>query len=183
MLSIRNLLAGGACLLAATLLSGCMPSTTRQMQQARVDAHHSPLQLSAEHGKTHASIAVDGSVIIDKKPLPLTAQQRAATLAYRKVAMHVVDLSLDSATHVVRYAIPHVLFDLVFHGAESAGDREEARAKAAIFTPDFCSALGQLQQQRQTLVAQVPQLAPYSDQHSDHLDECQSHGATTVASR
>lgn len=163
----------GALLMALTI-GGCSTAARREIEAERLQAHAEPLQLHASHGLPEAAIGVDGSVRIGHEPVSIDAQQRAASLAYRKASLAVIDLSLQAASRLTRFAIPRVLFGMVVHGSDDAGRGIEKDAEAIPHLPAFCQRLEDLLGAQTTAVSAVPALRPYASVTAQDVDSCRS---------
>lgn len=162
-------------LLSITLLAaGCSTTATRDIEAARIKAHTAPLELNGPHGKTRAYIGTDGRLTIGKIPVALDTDQQAATLAYRDAALNVVDLSLDSAARLTRFAIPRVLFGMLIHGADGAGRGIEKDAEKSMHSPAFCVSLETMREKQDAMVAEVAQLRPYAQLTPQDIRDCRS---------
>jgi hypothetical protein len=174
----RHILRRGRLILAASLMAlaatGCSNVARRDIEQARLEAHTAPLELSGREGTARAVIDADGSVSIGKAPLSLDRQQRAATLAYREAYLEIVDYSLRAASKVTRFAVPRVLFGMIVHGADQAGRGIEKDAEAIPHTPGFCKRLARLMTAQDVAVSQVAALQPYANVTAHDLDSCRS---------
>lgn len=161
-------------LLMALAATGCSNVARRDIEQARTEAHTAPLELSGREGMARAVIDADGSVSIGKARLSLDRQQRAATLAYREAYLEIVDYSLREASEATRFAVPRVLFGMIIHGADQAGDGIEKDAEAIPHTPGFCMRLERLMKAQQVVVSRVTALQPYANVTAHDLDSCRS---------
>ncbi|MCX7514895.1 hypothetical protein [Frateuria sp. STR12] len=170
----RRSLPGIGILLLAALVGGCATSARHEIEADRIQAHQAPLELRASQGLPPASIATDGSVTIGDETLPIDRSQKAATLAYRHAALDVVDHSLRDASRLVKFAIPRVLFGLVMHGADHAGDAVEADANAIPHSPEFCALLQTMLDTQVTMVDSVQALRPYASLEAGDIDDCRA---------
>jgi len=161
-------------LLMALAIAGCSTAARREIEAERIQAHAEPIELHAPDGLPKASIDVDGSVRIGHEPVPLDAQQRSASLAYRQATLAVVDLSLQAASRLTRFAIPRVLFGVVVHGSDDAGRGLEEDAKAIPHSPEFCQRLADLLGAQEAAVSSVPSLQPYANVTTHDLESCRS---------
>lgn len=161
-------------LLAVATIAGCSTAARREIEAERVQAHAEPLELNAAKGLPAASIDVDGSVRIDGKPIPLDASQRAATLAYRDASLDVIDLALQAASRLTRFAIPRALFGMVVHGPDDAGRSIEEDARAIPHSPAFCLRLEHLLQAQDVAASRVQALRPYASLTGQDVEDCRA---------
>ena len=161
-------------LFMALAVAGCSTAARREMETERIQAHAEPLELHAPEGLPEASIDVDGSVRIGQSPLPLDTQQRSASLAYRDASLAVIDLSLQAASRLTKFAIPRVLFGMVVHGADDAGRGIEKDAEAIPHSPEFCRRLDTLLDAQNDAASQVPSLRPYARVTTQDVESCRS---------
>jgi hypothetical protein len=156
------------------VIAGCTSAARREIEAERLQAHTEPLQLHAPDGLPEASIDVDGSVRIGHEPVALDSQQRVASLAYRKASLAVIDLSLQAASRLTRFAIPRVLFGMVVHGSDDAGRGIEEDAEAIPHSPEFCQRLQDLLTAQVGAVSSLPALRPYANVTPQDVESCRS---------
>lgn len=162
-------------LLVAALLAGCASGARREIEADRIKAHAEPLELNGPKGAPAAHIDTDGRLRFGDQPVVLDADQRAATLAYREAALHVVDLSLDGASRYTRFVIPRFLFGMVVHGGpDRAGRSMEQDARKLLHTPQFCDALDVMRAKQEAMVDEVARLRPYVQLTADDVGDCRA---------
>jgi hypothetical protein len=162
--------------MAAAMLAGCSGAARRDMEEDRIKLHQEPLELRGDKDKDvpKAYIDVTGGVTIDKQPLALTADQRAAILDYREASLEVIDISFDAASRLTRYAVPRLLFGSMIHGTDGASKGIEADAEKIPHSPQFCSSLEKMRQTQDAMIAKEERLRPYARLTQEDVQDCQS---------
>ena len=159
---------------AALVLAGCSGAARRDMEADRIKMHQEPLELRGDKDVPKAYIDVTGGVTIDKQPLALTADQRAAVLDYREASLEVIDISFDTASRLTRYAVPRLLFGSMTHGTDGASKGSEAEAEKIPHSPQFCASLEKMRQTQDVMVAKEESLRPYARLTQEDVQDCQS---------
>lgn len=157
------------------MLSGCMSDARREIEADRVKAHAEPLELSGPKRAPVAHIDTDGSLAVGHEWVALDASQRAATLAYRAAALRVIDMSLTSAEKYVHSAIPRFLFASALHMGTDAGTKSmEKGAEKMVHSPPFCDAMETMREKQDVMVAELPQLRPYTHVTTGDIQDCRA---------
>lgn len=159
---------------AAVLLAGCSGAARRDMEQDRIKLHQEPLELRGEKDEPKAYIDVTGGVTIDKAPLAIDADQRAAILDYREASLEMIDITFDATSHLTKYAVPRLLFGSMIHGTDGASKGIEAEAEKIPHSPQFCASLDKMRQTQDVMVAKEERLRPYGRLTAQDVLDCQA---------
>ncbi|MGO4700679.1 hypothetical protein [Dyella sp. 2RAB6] len=159
---------------SAVLLAGCSSTARRVMEESRVKVHQEPLELRSEANVPKAYIDVTGGVTIDKEPLAITTEQRAAILDYREASLAIIDISFDAASRLTRYAVPRLLLGSMIHGSDGASRGIDADAEKIAHSPAFCAALDKMRQTQDVMVAREESLRPYARLTAQNVLDCQA---------
>ncbi len=123
-----------------------------------------------------AKISPQGDLLIDGKPVPLTAAQRKLALAYREqiTAMAAAGASIGGdAAGIAGTAVSGALASVF--GGDSSGFKAEMEAageKIRHSTLALCDRLPALRQAQDALAASVPEFRPYAQMGDDDVADC-----------
>jgi len=135
------------------------------------------ITLRSDDGGTHkAEITPTGELIIDGKPVPLNAAQRAALLDYRAQTLVIARAGMDVGMQGAKLATKAVTEAIggIFSGkpdeiekrvqAQADGIRQAAGA--------LCDKLPALQAAQQRVASLVPEFAPFATSESTDTSDC-----------
>lgn len=193
-------------LLATTLLSlaACQPSTgngavtqgineaqkglqkaSKEMENAKqeiAEAQHKldteNMSLSNKGNKPKAELTPAGELLIDGKPVAMTAEQKALGHAYRTqlqgVASDGIAIGLEGAKLGIDAAAGALKSLLGGQSADEVGKQAEAAAKETIKpkVEQLCARLPTLLKAQQAWAAAQPEFRPYATMDQSDVDDC-----------
>jgi len=133
-----------------------------------------------------AQLTPTGDLLIDGKPVPVNAQQRAMLLDYRRQIIAVAETGMAIGVKGADLGGKAVLetFSGLMHGnADEAGKRIEAQAKVIeAEAHQICTQLPPLLDTQQRLAASLPEFKPYANMTRADVDDCmKGHGASVTS--
>jgi hypothetical protein len=146
---------------------------------------------SRNRGLPKAEITPQGDFLIEGKPQPLNAGQRALLLEYRGEIIAVADAGMNigaKGAGIADDALGGVL-GAVFGGEEGRKDYEaKMEAKGKAIEAEAMKLCGQLQPMldtQQKLATDLPAFKPYANLEQSDIDDCRKHdkGDTDPATR
>lgn len=138
----------------------------RAMAEARRKLHEENLKLEQEGIAAKAELTPQGDLLINGVAVPLTAEQREATLAYRTKVLEVAEggMVIGQQGAALGGEAAALAIESIFKGdAGDAQQKIEAEAKkieAAALA--LCRSADGLRETQERLVALVPEFAPYA---------------------
>lgn len=138
----------------------------RALAEARRKLHEENLKLEQEGIAAKAELTPQGDLLINGVAVPMTAEQREATLAYRAKVLELADAGMvigRQGAALGGEAAALAIESLFKDGTGEAQARIEAEAKkieaAAL---ELCRSTEGLRETQERLVALVPEFAPYA---------------------
>ena len=149
--------------------------------EARKELHEEPIDLSRDGVEGEAELTPAGDLLIDGKPVPMDAAQRAAALAYREKLVAVADagLMVGQQGAALGGEAAKLALGALFGGSDVDSDEIERKIEAEaekIKTSGraLCRHARALEVEQARFVELVPAFAPYAqeiDIDSDCEDE------------
>jgi hypothetical protein len=150
-------------------------SVQSAMDEARQELATENLSLDGP-GAAKAEITPKGDLLIDRKPIPVTAEQRALLLDYRAQIAGVASAGMDvgmQGAQLAAKAVGEALRGVFSGNPDEIGKRVEAQAEpirqAAL---KLCDRLPALYQAQEKLSAALPEFEPYAKMDPDDIDDC-----------
>ncbi|HZH44549.1 MAG TPA: DUF2884 family protein [Lysobacter sp.] len=147
------------------------------LKEARQDLRHEDMTISEGTGHPEAVITAKGDLVIDGKPVPVNAEQRALLLQYRghlaTIAEHGIEIGAQGAD-IAATAVGEA-FKGVFNGKSGKDIERSIEAKAAGIKASaavMCEQLPALMGLQQKLAASLPAFRPYATMDQDDIDDC-----------
>ena len=135
------------------------------------------LKLNAS-GHPRAEVSAKGDFIVDGKPVPVTAEQRALLVAYHRELGGIADAGIATGKEGAKLAGKAVGAAVrgIFSGDPDRIDREmEAESKKVeAEAMKICDRLPGLYQAQQDLAAALPAFQPYAGMDLDDIQECRT---------
>jgi hypothetical protein len=141
--------------------------------------------LDGPAGLPKAELTPEGDLVIDGRPVALSAEQRAVALAYRegviaiaqqgaRVGLQGADVAKDAAAAAIAGVLGGGDPAKVDAAVEASANRVRAEARK------LCDELPGLMAKQQALAKAVPEFAPYADMTQADIDECMHEGEATT---
>jgi hypothetical protein len=131
-----------------------------------------------------AQLTPKGDLLIDGKAVPVTAQQRAMLLDYRRQIIAVAETGMSIGVKGADLAGKAVLetFSGLMHGdADEAGKRIDAAGKRIeAEAHQICAQLPPLLDTQQRLAASLPAFKPYANMTREDIDDCMKGDGVSV---
>ena len=182
-------------LISLVLLTGCDKSDTEKTvkqettseiglsstmekaaTEARIEILKSNMSLSGPEGAAKAEITPEGDLLIDGKPVTITAEQRQMLVTHRKLlatlAINGMEIGLkgvDLAGEAIGEAVKGVFTgdtESIEKKVEAKAEKIEASAKA------LCEQLPLLMTSQEKLAASLPEFKPYATMSADDIKDC-----------
>lgn len=177
-------------------VEGAMSKARHELETQNIDIGDG-MRIGVNNGDRHFQIghASDGSkaqltptgdLLIEGKPVPVNAQQRALLLDYRRQIVAVAETGMAIGVKGADLGGKAVLetFSGLMHGnADEAGKRIEAQAKRIeADAHQICAQLPPLMDTQQRLAASLPEFKPYANMTRADVDDCmKGHGASVTS--
>ncbi|MFC3549629.1 hypothetical protein ACFOLC_01210 [Lysobacter cavernae] len=194
MIATTRTLALLASLSGLALLAGCgghdsaggtaakqeMPTISATVQKAIAEAKQKIAEgnINIQDGKSSPQVELSpkGDLIIDGKPVPVTAEQRALLVDYRgriaAVASAGVDIGLQGADLATR-AVTQSLKGVFTGNTDEIDKQVEAEAdKVRVAAIKLCDLLPAMKVSQDKVAASVPEFRPYANLDQSDIDEC-----------
>jgi hypothetical protein len=179
----RSLAPAGAALIALLALAACHPSTPQSDKTGSADSggKHS---LSFDNGditlkvsgQPPATITRAGDLLIDGKPVAVSAEQHALLVAYREhisaVGMQGLEVGKQGAALGVKAAgdaLAGVISGDTDHVAEHIEAQAEKLKQEAL---KICDQVAALRQAQDTLAQRMPAFRPYASLDASDISDC-----------
>jgi len=177
-------------------VEGAMRKARQELETQNIDIGDG-MRIGVKNGDRHFQIghASDGSkaqltptgdLLIDGKPVPVNAQQRAMLLDYRRQIIAVAETGMAIGVKGADLGGKAVLetFSGLMHGnADEAGKRIEAQAKRIEAEAHrICTQLPPLLDSQQRLAASLPAFKPYANMTRADIDDCMKGNGASVTS-
>lgn len=156
----------------------------KALAEARRKLHEENLSLHVQGGGPKAELTPQGDLLINGTAVPFTAEQREATLAYRKEVLAVADagIAIGKQGTAIGGEAAALAIESVFGGkpgaAESRIEAETKKIEAAALA--LCDQVKGLKAAQERLTALVPEFAPYAKSIEVDAD-CKSGSDDTAA--
>ncbi|MGY0619662.1 DUF2884 family protein [Lysobacter sp. A378] len=131
----------------------------------------------ADNGETPAEITPQGDLLIDGRPVDITAEQRALLLEYRGQIAYMAEtgaaIGMQGAS-LATDAIGQVFASVLSGNTDKVSAKIEAKAEkiAQQAVTELCGRMPALMQTEQQLAASLPEFAPYADITQADIDDC-----------
>jgi hypothetical protein len=177
-------------------VEGAMSKARHELETQNIDIGDG-MRIGVKNGDRHFQIgnASDGSkaqltprgdLLIDGKAVPVTPQQRAMLLDYRRQIIAVAETGMAIGVKGADLGGKAVLetFSGLMHGnADEAGKRIEAQAKRIeAEAHQICAQLPPLLGTQQRLAASLPAFKPYASMTRADIDDCMKGNGASVTS-
>ena len=182
-------------LISLVLLTGCDKSDTEKTvkqettseiglsstmekaaTEARIEILKGNMSLSGPDGAAKAEITPEGDLLIDGKPVTITAEQRQMLVTHRQLltnlAINGMEIGLkgvDLAGEAIGEAVKGVFTgdtESIEKKVEAKAEKIEASAKA------LCEQLPLLMTSQEKLAASLPEFKPYATMSADDIKDC-----------
>lgn len=126
-----------------------------------------------------AAITPKGDLVVDGKPVPVTAAQRTLLLAYREQLVGVAEAGMAigaKGADLAGAAVSEALGS-IFGGGDKAQMKQRIETQAQALKNEakvICTRLPGLLESQQKLAAAVPEFRPYADMTQEDVDDCAS---------
>ena len=163
-------------LAAIAMLSACKPSTTVDTDSGQV-SHTLDGELTIDSkGHPKAKVTAAGDLIIDGKPVTLTAEQRKLVTAYYGELAGITQAGIaigKQGTQLAGKAVSAALHGVLSGETDDIDAKVEAEAKKIEEEAKrICVHLGGLKTAQDALAAQVPAFVPYANVDQSDIDDC-----------
>jgi hypothetical protein len=135
---------------------------------------------------TRAQLTPRGDLIIEGKQVPVTPEQRALLLDYRRQIIAIAESGMAIGVKGADLAGKAVLetFSGLMHGdADAAGKRIDAEGKRLqADAKQICTQLPAMLAAQQRVAAAVPEFKPYANMTHEDIDDCMKGDGVSVTS-
>lgn len=135
---------------------------------------------------TKAQLTPQGDLIIEGRTVPVTPEQRALLLDYRRQIIAVAESGMAIGVKGADLAGKAVLetFSGLMHGdADAAGKRIDAEGKRLqADAKQICTQLPSMLAAQQRVAAAVPEFKPYANMTHEDIDDCMKGDGVSVTS-
>ena len=150
-----------------------------------VNEHGRQVRIGNSSDGSKAQLTPKGDLLIDGKPVPVTPQQRAMLLDYRRQIIAVAETGMSIGVQGADLAGKAVLetFSGLMHGnADEAGKRIDAAGKRIeAEAHQICAQLPPLLETQQRLAASLPEFKPYASMTREDIDDCMKGDGVSVS--
>ncbi|WP_166207573.1 YggN family protein [Cognatiluteimonas telluris] len=148
--------------------------------------HH--FRIGSSSDGSRAKLTPRGDLIVNDKPVPVTQEQRALLLDYRREVIGVAETGMAIGVQGADLAGKAVLGTIsgLLHGdADETGDRFDAEGdRIEAQAMQICTQLPAMLATQQRLAASLPAFKPFANMTQEDIDDCRKDGASvTTAER
>lgn len=151
-----------------------------------LNEHGHQVRIGNSSDGSKAQLTPKGDLLIDGKPVPVTPQQRAMLLDYRRQIIAVAETGMSIGVKGADLAGKAVMetFSGLMHGnADEAGKRIDAAGKRIeAEAHQICAQLPPLLETQQRLAASLPEFKPYANMTREDIDDCMKGDGASVTS-
>lgn len=169
-----------ACSLVALAGCGVSQQVNRDLAQARDDVLTKNITLDADDGSAPAAeITPHNDLLIDGRPVPLTASQRGLVRRYRqqtvRIALQGIDIGRQGADIGLHAAGPAVVMAL-FGASDDTIERHVQKQLAPVHAAvaKLCNSLPALMATGQQLATSLPAFRPYATLTPEKIRKCRA---------
>jgi len=155
---------------------GLSSTMEKAATEARIEILNGNMSLPGSNGSAKAEITPEGDLLIDGKPVTITAEQRQMLVTHRKllatIAINGMEIGLkgvDLAGEAIGEAVKGVFTgdtENIEKKVEAKAEKIEASAKA------LCEQLPLLMESQEKLAASLPEFKPYATMSADDINDC-----------
>jgi len=156
-----------------------MEKAKGEISQAQHKLETENMSLSdSDHALPKAEVTPSGELLIDGKPVAMTAEQKALGHAYRThlqgVASDGIAIGMEGAKLGIDAAAAALKGLMSGEGGEAAGKQAETVAKEKIqpLVDHLCARLPELLKSQQAWAAAQPEFRPYAKMDQSDVDDC-----------
>jgi len=177
-------------------VEGAMRKARQELETRNLDIGDGMKVAVNEHGRqvrignssdgSKAQLTPKGDLLIDGKAVPITPQQRAMLLDYRRQIIAVAETGMSigvKGADLAGKAVLETFSGLVHGNADEAGKRIDAAGKRIeAEAHQICAQLPPLLETQQRLAASLPEFKPYANMTREDIDDCMKGDGASVTS-